>query len=178
MLRKLCLATLMIFFTSANWAHAEERDYLSTLFPGCGPVRCVVKFNMGGSLLYFDLALEQMAQRHVRLIVIDGPCASSCAHLVDFAKLYGIDTCITAVGELGFHKGTIYKTNRFGDVLIDADGIGIFDHYFDPPQTPKVLRWIKKRHGFPISNTFATSLRLNASNAHGTFRICGPDDMH
>ena len=157
---------------------AEGADIASSYFPGCGKERCVIKYNGGGIPLMYEVATIELIQEGVRHIVIDGPCISECALVLDQIRFKGVDVCMTATGVLGFHKGTKYRRTN---VRIGSDGEEDFDlvpkSHFDPQQTPKVMRWVRSHGGFPLADNFKNMLHLTLENSRGIFRSCTADDI-
>jgi len=108
--------------------------------------------------------------RKIPLVMIDEKCMSACAIVTDFLRTSGVDVCITPIAEMAFHKATNYTAG--------IDGKWLFLSYEDTPQSPEVLRWIKKRGGFPIANTYEKMLKMPAEEASKFWRMCTPKDYH
>jgi hypothetical protein len=157
---------------------AEGGHIASTYFPGCGKERCVIKYDAGGIPLMYEVAKIELIQKGVRHIVIDGPCISTCALALDWIRFEGVDVCMTAAGALGFHKGTKYRRIN---VRTSSGGGEDFDlvpkSYFDPQQTPKVMRWVRSHGGFPLADDFENMLHLTLKNSRGVFRACTANDI-
>ena len=157
---------------------AEGGEIASSYFPGCEKESCVIKYNGGGIPLMYEIATIELIQKGVRHIVIDGPCISECALVLDRIRFKGVDVCMTATGVLGFHKGTKYRRTN---VRIGSDGEEDFDlvlkSHFDPQQTPKVMRWVRSHGGFPLADNFKNMLHLTLENSRGIFRSCTADDI-
>jgi hypothetical protein len=157
---------------------AEGGNIASTYFPGCGKERCVIKYDGGGIPLMYEVAKIELIQKGVRQIVIDGRCISTCALVLDWIRFEGVDVCMTATGILGFHKGTKYRRIN---VRTTSDGKEDYDlvpkSYFDPQQTPKVMRWVRSHGGFPLADDFENMLHLTLENSRGIFRACTANDI-
>lgn len=157
---------------------AEGGDIASSYFPGCGKTRCVIKHNDGGIPLMYEVAKIELIRKGVRHIVIDGPCISQCALVLDWIRFDGVDVCMTATGVLGLHKGTKYRRIN---VRITSNGEEDFDlvpkSHFDPQHTPKVMRWVRSRGGFPLADDFKNMLHLTLENSRGIFRTCTANDI-
>ena len=156
----------------------EGGDVASSYFPGCEKKRCVIKYNDGGIPLIYEVAKIELIQKGVRHMVIDGPCISMCALVLDWIRFQGVDVCMTATGVLGLHKGTKYRRIN---VRITSNGEEDFDlvpkSYFDPQQTPKVMRWVRSHGGFPLADNFKNMLHLTLENSKGIFRACTANDI-
>ena len=163
---------------AANDINAEGGDIASSYFPGCSKERCVIKYDGGGIPLMYEVATIELIQKGVRHIVIDGPCISSCALVLDWIRFKGVDVCMTATGALGLHKGTKYRRTN---VRTSSNGEEDFDlvpkSYFDPQQTPKVMRWVRSHGGFPLADDFENMLHLTLENSRGIFRACTAKDI-
>jgi hypothetical protein len=157
---------------------AEGGGIASSYFPGCEKTRCVIKHNGGGIPLMYEVAKIELIRKGVRHIVIDGPCISECAVVLDWIRFEGVDVCMTATGVLGLHKGTKYRRIN---VRTTSNGDEDFDlvpkSHFDPQQTWKVMRWVRRRGGFPLADNFKDMLHLTLENSRGIFRACTANDI-
>lgn len=171
---KALIATLVAFLSfsiCATSASAEIKpqpgfDYLGALFPNCTPQKCVVKEdNYGGYIMPFEMAMKQMVERKVRRVEVDAICNSMCASILDRVRKEGVEVCMTPRGEFGFHKMTLFKTDKDDNLVLDAAGKRIFDRYDEPIQTPEISEWIKSKGGAPVSSIYRDNLHLSAREA-------------
>ncbi len=162
---------------STTGTQEEETDFVALMFPGCTPTRCIIKWNTGGRMPFFEFALAQMQQRHIRHIMVDGVCVSACVHVLDQAQLRGIRVCLTPIAVLGFHKGSIFAKDRFGNAKLHDDGTMMTARYFNPTHSAAITRWVKRHGGYPIAKTFDSSLKMRAEDAVGIFPLCSAQDL-
>lgn len=147
----LVLDKMMLRFTDAV--------IISSVFGNCGRP-CVVHTNNGGYIIDFELAADALARSDTKL-VIDGDCYSACAVAADLART---QTCITHRAAFHFHQASVRSVRSIAgkDVEVRSD-------FGDPPQSPPIDAWIKKRGGYPKDGF----LTMRYAEAKKFWQTCG-----
>lgn len=115
---------------------------------GCGDP-CVVTYSEGGWAQAF-LNMAAVIHIYERQLIIDGPCASSCAIMADFARPLA---CITPNASFHFHMAT------------QLDGTRV-----EPPASMEVVWWIRLHGGFPHDGM----LEMGFEEAKHFWPVCEP----
>lgn len=164
------LFLVLIALVFGGTAHASESDgIVQKVFPGCTKTRCYIGENLGGDVYAFEDAAAIMGREKYH-VMIGGPlCVSACVVAADTLRKNGADVCILPSVTFYLHKATWF--------MAAADGSLTPSQHFDPPQSPEIKRYVKKRGGFPISRDLRTMLRMPVEDAARFWRICGPRDL-
>lgn len=116
---------------------------------------CVIEFNPGGIVDFFEAQGRQLAADKTTVIV-DGPCMSACTILVDEDRA---NVCVTHRALLGYHQSE----------MIDSQGDRIFHNI--PYKTPGLNEYIKSHGGLPNPES-GHLLMLNFSEATQFYKAC------
>ncbi len=174
--RMFILVVLLFGWISPAWAQTKLSDIeiVQRALPGCWPWRCVVDKNDGGDDDEFEPALKAILNGALFApMVIDGACDSWCPLLADKLRARPGSVCVTPRAKLGFHK--TYQEKK---IVVAGVTKTIEINFKDPPHSKDILRWAKKKGGFPKalyeSDTF---LMMSAKEALQFWRPCSAKEL-
>ena len=133
-----------------NWQiyYADKDPEMAVFGPkGCGDP-CVITFLKGGVAQPF-INMAVLIKMYGRQLIVDGPCASGCGVMADFARPL---VCITPRASFYFHMGTTVGGER---VL--------------PPVSDDIAWWIQQHGGFP----YGKPLEMTFTDAQIFWPVCG-----
>jgi len=136
------LALAALLTASSSHARPQAEAYQSVFGP-CRGETCVISSNRGGNVRQFLAAASEVLGGAKRLVVIDGPCASSCVIFADVARER---VCITRNATFAFHKATVFRAEqgRSGDRMRAIARR-------DPPHSRDIDAWVRRNGGFPVN---------------------------
>ena len=120
----------------------ETRDTIVEAL-GCIDDPCVIKDNPGGDALTFTKAARFVRDGAIKLVVIDGRCASGCAYFADKTPPH---LCITRKAYFSFHKG---RTSDGTDEFI-----------FDLIHSDDIQKWVTQQGGYPTDSMLVMKYKV------------------